>query len=349
VRVLVTGNMGYIGSVLGPMLVDAGYEVWGIDTGYYYDCFLGESNNDQRSVHHQLYKDMRDITAADLAGVDAVVHLAALSNDPTGALKPGLTEEINYKASVRLAELARQAGVSRYVFASSCSIYGQGESKALTEEVPFHPLTAYARSKVNTEAEVSALANDDFSPVFLRNGTAYGYSPRLRFDIVLNNLMGWAFTTGQVKLLSDGTAWRPLVHVADISAAILASLVAQRERIHNQSFNVGQDSENYQIRTIAETVASVVPGSEVTFAEGASADNRTYHVSFAKIRKLLPEFKPAWNIEKSAKRLYAAFQEAGITFEDFQGRKFTRLKQLNHLLELERLDEDFRWKGKAGR
>ena len=342
-RVLVTGNLGYIGAVLTPMLASAGYEVWGLDTGFYQECTFGTMQESYHGVHKQIHKDVRDVKEDDLVDIEAVIHLAALSNDPTGELNPELTEEINYRASVRLAKFARTVGVSRFLFASSCSIYGHGEGKALTEEAPFHPLTAYARSKVKAESDIAALADDDFSPVFLRNATAYGLSPRLRFDLVVNNLTGWAYTTGAVKLLSDGRAWRPIVHVEDIARAFLAVLAAPREAIHNQAFNVGQDVENYQIRDIAEMVAQVVPSSRVTYAEGASADSRTYNVSFAKIWEVLPGFRPVWNLERGTRQLYEGFKAFRLSFEDFQGRKYTRIKQLRHLLNVRWLDLELRW------
>ena len=342
-RVLVTGNLGYIGVVLTPKLVSAGYDVMGLDTGYYQGCNFGAVPNGDQPNFRQTYKDVRDIEPGDLVGIDAIIHLAALSNDPTGELNPGLTEEINYEASVRLAALAREARVKRFLFSSSCSIYGQAEGKALSEEAPFNPVTAYARSKVRAEADIAALATDAFSPVFLRNATAYGLSPRLRFDLVVNNLTGWAYTTHQVRLMSNGKAWRPLVHVGDIVNAFLAALAAPRDVVHNQAFNVGKDDDNCQIRDVAETVAQVVPDCKVTFAEGASADSRTYHVSFAKIRERLPDFKPAWTIEQGIQQLYDAFVRHQLPFEDFEGRKYTRLKQLHYLLDGKQVNTELRW------
>ncbi|HEY4688466.1 MAG TPA: SDR family oxidoreductase [Anaerolineae bacterium] len=341
-RVLVTGNLGYIGTVLTPKLVSAGYDVVGLDTGYYEECVLGALDDNHRNFK-QVRQDVRDVEPADLIGFDAIVHLAALSNDPTGELDPELTTQINYVASVRLAKLAKAAGVPRFLFSSSCSIYGKGESETLTEEAPFHPLTAYACSKVQAEADISALADDSFSPVFLRNATAYGFSPRLRFDIVVNNLTGWAFTTRRVRLLSDGRAWRPLVHIDDIAQAFMLALDAPREAIHNQAFNVGLDEGNTQICDVAEAVQRIVPNCRVSFAEGAAADSRTYRLSFAKIRKRLPDFEPAWNVERGIRQLYEAFSSVGLPFEDFDGRKYTRLKQLRYLLEAQRLDASLRW------
>jgi nucleoside-diphosphate-sugar epimerase len=342
-RVLVTGNQGYIGAVLTPVVAAAGHEVWGLDTGYYRDCNFGEVADPAFGVTRQIARDVREVTDDDLRGVAAVIHLAALSNDPTGELAPALTSEINHRASVRLARIARQCGARRFLFASSCSIYGQGEGPSLTEEAPFNPLTAYARSKVDTERDLAALADDGFSPVFLRNATAYGFSPRLRFDLAVNNLAGWAYTTGLVKLLSDGRAWRPFVHVEDIARACVAALAAPRDAIHNQAFNVGQDEDNHRIRDVAEKVAQVVPNSRVSFAEGVSADSRTYHVSFAKLRRQLPEFRPAWSLERGIGQLRDAFAAAELTAEGFQGRTYTRLKQLQHLLSTGRLDSQLQW------
>ncbi|MBI3945549.1 MAG: SDR family oxidoreductase [Armatimonadetes bacterium] len=341
-RILVTGNMGYVGSVLTPFLADRGHEVWGYDAGFYKECLLG-GEFDPR-VARQIVKDVRRVEPADLEGVQAIVHLAALSNDPTGELNPGLTDAINTQGTRRMAEAARAAGAGRMVLASSCSIYGQSDQGALTEEAPFNPQTAYARSKVDGEAALTRLADDRFSPVFLRFATAYGLSPRLRFDIAVNNLTGWGFTTGKVKLMSDGRAWRPMVHVEDMARAIAAALEAPAEAVHARALNIGAESENYQIRDIANTVAEVVPGCEVTFAEGASADNRTYNVSFAKVRRVLPAFAPQWNVRRGIEQLHRAFREAGLTFEQFDGRFYTRLKQLRYLMEGARVDEMLFWR-----
>jgi|SRR5215471_4978830 len=346
-RVLVTGNLGYVGTVMTPLLAREGHDVRGLDTGYFDRCVMGDLG--ASGVSQQLHRDIRDVDSADVAGVDAVIHLAGLSNDPTGDLDPKLTEAINLDGTLRLAEVAKRAGVNRFLFASSCSIYGQGDGGALTEDAEFNPLTAYARSKVNAEAGLHRLADSSFSPVYLRNATAYGFSPRLRFDIVVNNLTGWAFTTGQVKLMSDGRAWRPLVHAEDMSRAFAAALRAPRDRVHDLALNVGREQDNFQIRDIAEAVAKVVPNCKVTYAEGASADNRNYNVSFARIRERLPEFQPQWDVVKGIRQLYAAFQKHGLTYEQFAGREFTRLKQLQHLLDRESLRGDLMWNpvGKA--
>ena len=340
-RILVTGNLGYVGTVMTPLLKAAGHEVWGLDTGYYAPCILGDLG--PTGVDRQIMKDVRLVEASDLEGVQAIAHLAALSNDPTGELDPRLTEDINFNGSVRLAEAARRAGVERFAFASSCSIYGQSGGGALTEEASFNPLTAYARSKVATEAALAKLASPSFSPVFLRNATAYGFSARLRFDIVVNNLTGWAMTTGQVKLLSDGRAWRPLVHVEDMCRAFAAAFVAPRDRIHNQAFNVGREEDNFMIRTLAESVARIVPDCTVTFAAGAAADSRNYNVSFAKIRERLGEFTPRWDVDRGIHQLHRAFSRLGLSYAQFDGRDFTRLKQLRWLLDEGLVDDRLMW------
>lgn len=342
--VLVTGNLGYIGSVLTPMLLSAGHTVWGVDTGYYQKDTMNPDMRNGKGTFTQLQKDVRDLTKEDLQGVEAVVHLAALSNDPTGEFNPGLTEEINFEASVKIAKLARSVGVTRFVFASSCSIYGEGEGNALTEESSFNPLTAYARSKVQSEAEISTLATEEFSPTFLRNATAYGVSPSMRFDLVVNNLTGCAFSTQEVKLLSDGKAWRPIVHVGDIAQACLAVLGQPRSVVHVQAFNVGQDAENYQIRDIAETVKSIVPNCEVTYASTASADNRNYNVSFGKIQNVLPNFTPAWNLEKGIGEIHDFSRNVNLTYNDFQNRRYSRIKELQYLVQNHQLDSNLRWR-----
>ncbi len=340
-RVVVTGNLGYVGTVMTPMLSERDFEVWGLDTGYYRDCILGPV--DRTGVTHQIQMDLRDIAAKDLEGADAIVHLGALSNDPTGELNPKLTDDINLKASVKLAQLAKQAGIQRFVFASSCSIYGSSTGGQLDEQSSMNPLTAYARSKVETENALAALADDTFSPTFLRNGTAYGYSPRLRVDLVVNNLVAWAVTTGKVTLMSDGRAWRPLVHIQDMSRAVIAALSVPRERVHREAFNIGREQDNWQVRDIAESVARVVPGSTVTFAEGVSADARNYNVSFAKVRDKLPEFEPQWSVEKGIVELYEAFKRFELSFERFDGREFTRLKQLLHLIQERKVTDELIW------
>lgn len=337
-RVLVTGSTGYIGSVLTPMLSKAGHDVSGVDLGLFTDCLLGPAPGDEAPTE---ILDVRDMGAEHLEGFDAVVHLAALSNDPLGDLNPDFTYEINHRASVRLAELAKQQGVERYVFASSCSLYGAGEGY-LDETAAFNPLTPYGESKILTERDVSPMADDGFSPVFLRNATAYGVSPRLRADIMVNNLVGHAVTTGKVLIKSDGTPWRPLVHVEDICAAVVAMLAADRDRIHNQAFNIGATTENYQVRDVAELVAAAVPGSEVTYAPGGSADARDYRVDFSKVSGMVPEFQPRWTVPAGIEQLRDAFVEAGLTLEDLEGERYMRLKHVQVLLDAGEIDHDLR-------
>lgn len=339
-RVLLTGHNGYIGSVMLPVLQAAGHDVVGLDTFYFQDCTLRDG--DERTA--VLHKDVRDLGLSDLEGFDAVVHLAALCNDPLGDLHAEWTYDINHRASVNLARLAREAGVKRYLYASSCSMYGAaGDDDLLSEDAPLRPLTAYAVSKVRTEEDVAKLADGSFSPVFMRNATAYGVSPRLRADVVLNNLVCWAHTTGRIRILSDGTPWRPIVHVQDISRAFVAALAAPREAIHNQAFNVGANGENYQVREIAEIVRATVAGCTVEYAEGAGPDPRSYRVDFSKLMRTFPDFRPQWNASFGAKDLYDALQDAEVTLADFQGRRFIRLAQIRHLLDQGRLDRDLRW------
>ena len=339
-KILVTGHHGYLGSVTGPALVAAGHDVTGLDTLYYRGCDLGPVQD----ALPALELDVRDVTADDLRGFDAVVHLAALSNDPLGDLDPELTFEINFRATVDLARAAREAGVSRFVFASSCSMYGASEDERVTEDAPLKPITAYAESKVRSEEALAELADDDFSPVFMRNATVHGVSPRLRIDIVLNNLVGWAFTTGAVRILSDGTPWRPVIHVADVADATVALLEAPRETVHGQAFNVGADSENYQVRDLAELAKEVVPGSEVEYGGAGDPDPRSYRVDFGKLSRALPELGLRRTARESAQELHDAYQAAGLTFEEFDGPRFTRLKRLQALLAEGKLGEDLRWR-----
>ena len=340
-RVLVTGSEGYIGTVLVHILKERNYDVVGLDT-----CYLTTRHFVPGIRRYPLIrKDVRDVEIEDVSGFDSIVHLAALSNDPLGAIDPKITDDINHRASVRIAELGRQVGVRRFIFSSSCSIYGAGDSKSLDEDSPFHPLTAYARSKVDTEVDIKEMADSRFSPVFLRNGTAYGLSPRMRFDLVLNNLTGWAFTTGKVTLLSDGSAWRPLVHIRDICSAILAALEAPEALIHNQAFNVGVDQANYQIRQVADSVADIVPNSTVTYADGAETDKRNYHVNFDKIHTVLADFfSPTWSIEEGIEEVYHGSRVTHLTYEEFSGPKYMTILGIKRLVEERRLTEDLRWR-----
>ena len=339
VKVLVTGHQGYIGSVLCALLRAHGHSIVGLDTGYFDGCdFMGPP-----IAVKSIRRDIRDLSARDLDGIQAVIHLAALSNDPMGQLVPRLTDEINHRASVRLAELARATGVQRFIFSSSCSMYGASALPTLNEEAPFHPVSAYAQSKVDAEQAIAALANDAFSPVFLRNATAYGVSPRMRVDLVLSNLVGWAVATGAIRILSDGSPWRPLVHVQDISAAMIAALSAPRAAVHNQAFNVGRDADNYQVRDIAAVVQATVPGSRVTYAGSGEPDRRSYRVDFTKISTRLPGFTPEWNIERGAAEVYDAFRRARLDLAEFEGRRYTRLRQLRYLLDGGNLDAELRW------
>jgi len=343
-RILLTGDKGYIGAVMVPLLIREGHTVTGLDS----DWFEQSAFSDLSGKIVSLKKDLRDLETSDLERFDAVVHLAGLSNDPLGDLNPSLTYEINHAASVELARLAKKAGVARFLFSSSCSTYGAASpEELLDEQAEFRPVTPYGRSKVLVEQDVAKLADSNFSPTFLRNATAYGVSPRLRFDLVLNNLVAWALTTGLIYIKSDGTPWRPIVHIEDISRAFVAVLKAPREVIHCQAFNVGQTEENYQIRDLAEIVRETVPGCRVEYAQDGSPDTRCYRVDFSKINRLLPEFKPQWNARKGAEELYNALRVAGLRLEDFEGPRYKRIAHLQGLLSSGRLGPDLRWRKSA--
>jgi nucleoside-diphosphate-sugar epimerase len=338
-RILLTGHNGYIGSVMGPHLVSAGYDVVGMDTKYFGECTLIPNP----ANIPEMQKDIRDLTADDLAGFDAVIHLAALSNDPIGNLNNSWTEDINFKASLKLAELAKAAGVRRFLFSSSCIMYGSAAAEVVTEESPLDPKTEYARSKVKAENALRELAGESFSPVYLRNGTVYGDSPRMRFDTVFNDLIGQAVTSGKIVVYSDGKPWRPVVHVQDVARSFLAVLEAPVESIHNQAFNNGAEALNHRIIELAEIAVKAVPGSRLEVDARSGADQRTYKADFGKFARTFPDFEFKWHPVDGAKELYGAFKSAGLRHEDFVDKRFTRLKWLRYLLDSGRLDQSLRW------
>jgi nucleoside-diphosphate-sugar epimerase len=321
------------------MLLSAGHEVTGLDTDLFRDCTFVGGLADVPHIH----RDVRDVTIDDVSDFDAVIHLAALSNDPLGDYDPGLTESINEKGSIRVAELAKQAGVSRFLFASSCSNYGSAGEDFMTEDSPLDPITPYGVSKVAVEKALGPMADETFCPVYLRASTAYGVSPRLRFDLVLNNLTAWAVTTGKVLLKSDGSPWRPVVHVDDICRAYIALLEAPADAVRNKAFNIGTTTENYQIRDLAHTVASVVPDCEVSLASDAAPDKRCYRVDCNRIAREVPGFKPQWTIARGAQQLYETYQQVGLSLEEFEGQRFQRIAHVKHLIETGKLDTSLRW------
>ena len=338
-RVLVTGNDGYIGTILVPMLEKAGHEVTGLDSGLFAECTFGESSKAPRCLR----MDVRDVEARHLEGHDAVLHLAALSNDPLGDMNPSCTYDINHRASVRLARLAKEAGVKRFIFSSSCSNYGAAGDDLLDENAAFNPVTPYGESKVMVERDVAPMADDTFTPTFLRSATAYGVSPRLRGDLVINNLVGYAFTSGEVFIKSDGSPWRPLVHIEDISRAFLAVLEAPHEAVHNQAFNVGRTQENYRVRELADIVADVVPGSRVRYADRGQPDKRNYRVNCDKIATVLPNFQPVWTVRLGIEELYRAYQSHGLKKDEFLSSRYLRIKHVQELQSQGRLDAGLRW------
>ncbi len=340
-KILVTGCEGFIGTLLVRLLKQKGYQVVGLDTGYFNsDCEFFPVKNALTVIK----KDIRALQEADLEGIEAVCHLAALSNDPLGKLNPELTYEINFKASVRLAEMSKKAGVSKFIYSSSCSLYGKAGDEALTEDAEFNPITAYAKSKVMTEEKVLPTGSDGFSVTALRNATAYGISPKLRLDLVVNNLVGWALVTGEIRILSDGTPWRPIVHAEDIARAFIAVIEAPGERVNRQAFNVGIDSENYRVKEIAEMVAEAIPGCKIVITNESGPDERSYRVNFGKIKKQLPEFKPQWNLRKGIEEIRDHYKKYKMDEEKFNGRYFIRLKQIQHLLDTKQVNNELLWR-----
>lgn len=338
-KVLVTGHRGFIGTVMVPILLDEGFDVVGLDTDLYRYCTYGDTPLAIPTID----KDVRDVEAKDLEGIDAIVHLAALSNDPLGNINADLTYDINYKASVRLAELAKEVGVKRFLFASSCSMYGKAGDEMLDETAEFNPVTPYAKSKVYVERDVSKMASDDFSPVFLRNATAYGVSPRIRFDLVINNLVAWAHTTGKILMKSDGSPWRPLVHIEDITQAVVCALKAPKDVIHNLAVNVGSNEENYQMRDLAQMVKETVPNCVIEYEDGAGPDERCYRANFDKIHRVFPEFKTKWTALKGVEQCYQSYLKHGLGIDEYEGIKYKRIAHIKNLIAEGKLDTNLRW------
>ena len=338
-RVLVTGHDGYIGTILVPMLQEAGHEVTGLDNYLFHGCTFGAEVPDPPALR----LDLREVTSDHVKGFDAVIHLAGLSNDPLGDLNPDCTYDINHRASIRLAEAAKKAGVKRFIFSSSCSNYGAGGQDMLTEESDFNPVTPYGESKVLVERDLSRMADESFSPTYLRNATAFGISPRLRGDLVLSNLVGYALTTGEVLMKSDGTPWRPLVHIEDISRAFLAALEADIDLVHDEAFNVGRTDQNFRISEIAEMVVGEVPGSKIEYAPGAGPDKRCYRVDCDKIRRVLPAFKPQWTVQAGVKEAHEAFKAENLQLDEFTSARYLRIKHVRELMEKGLIDKDLRW------
>jgi nucleoside-diphosphate-sugar epimerase len=339
-RVLVTGHRGFIGTAMVPILQQGGFDVVGLDTDLYRFCTYGEQPVSCPSID----KDVRDVVPEDLKGFDAIVHLAALSNDPLGNLNPDLTYDINHRASVRIAEIAREVGVKRFLFASSCSMYGKAGDDILDETAEFNPVTPYAKSKVYVERDVAPMASDDFSPVFLRNATAYGVSPRIRFDLVINNLTAWAHTTGRILMKSDGTPWRPLVHIEDITQAVVCALKADEAVIHGGlAVNVGSNSENYQMRDLAQFVKEIVPDCDIDYEDGGGPDERCYRANFDKIHRVFPTFKTKWTARMGVQECYDSYVKHGLNKDEYEGIKYKRIAYIQNLIEKNKLDTNLRW------